>query len=136
MVNVTSGYDIFENMLSSIKYDPKELGLYTFFVRVGVIKYRPPRHEFFDFIREIGSSNLEPVLYQGHITNPEQLIFVFPERHLSVHEQRILMPKLKRHSQVGKIKSVDIITSSPLIIGDFLREMLTILTWPDDEENL
>ena len=129
----TSARDTFEHWLGDIKYDPADRGLYPFMARVGVVKYRPCRHECFEYLREMGSGEIEKVLYhkgtiEGHLT------FMFPERHMSVHEQRAFMHALSTHPTVDKVKCVDLITSCALMVGDFFGEMIRIITWPEDEE--
>ena len=110
---------------------------YPFFVRVGCVKACPPRHERFEFIREMGMSQIEDVI-QGNSLNSDNLTFVFPERHMSVHEQQAFMLKLATHPDAmsGKIKTVDILTSSALMISSFHREQILILEWEDDEHYL
>ncbi len=133
MNNFVSAGDTFENWLGDIKYDPTEQKLYPFMARVGVVKYRPPRHECFEYLREMGSGAIENVLYhKGEISGV--MAFVFPERHMSVHEQRTFMYSLVKHPTVKKVTQVDIITSCPLLVGDFHKEMIRIITWPEDEE--
>ena len=133
-VTVTTGGEMFEQMLGDIDYED-DLDLYPFKVRVGVVKYRPPRHEFFEFIRDMGSVHISSVLRGKPLSNHGCLTFVFPERWMSVHEQQIFMNQLKHHAEVDKIEQVDIITSSALMVGDFRREMIRILEWPDDDQN-
>ncbi len=133
MNNFTSLGEPLEEMLGDIKYDPKERGLYPFLARVGVCKYRPPRHSFFEYLINLGVGNIENVLYhKGEISGI--LTFVFPERHMSVHEQRAFMYELNKHPTVDKVTQVDIITSCPMLVGDFYGEMIRILTWDDDKE--
>lgn len=134
MSTVKSLANDIEELLGDINYDPKEFDIYPFFVRVGVVKYRPPRHSYFEWIREMGATLLDPLIYHKKIDMPESLTFVFPERHLSVHEQQHFMYRIVNHPQVDKIKSIDIITSSPLVVSDFMSDMIRILTWPADEE--
>lgn len=124
-----------DEMLGDINYSPdsKAGKLYPFFIRVGCVRRRPPRHSFWEYIREMGSSQIDRVL-KGYSLDSENLTFVFPERHMGVAEQQAFTHALSQHPDVDKIKSVDIITSSPLIIGGFIREQIRILSWPDDED--
>jgi len=80
-----------------------------------------PRHERFDIFRELGVKYIDKAL-NGDSIDQEHLVFVFPERHMSVHEQRAFMYNLGRNPNVKNIKSVDIISSSPLMVSDFSRE--------------
>ena len=121
--------DLFNEWLGGINYEGRDI--YPFKVRVGCIKAANPRHERFDFIREMGATQLDDVFFGKPITSSE-LTFVFPERHMSVHEQQAFMSVLNKHPDAKNIKTVDIITSCPLIIGNFPREMIRILQWEDD----
>lgn len=133
MTYVTSAGEIFEEMLGDINYED-DTNLYPFKVRVGIAKYRPPRHEFFEFIRDMGSVHINAVFKGTPLNHSGILTFVFPERWMSVHEQQAFMSKLAQHPEAKKIEQVDIITSSALMAGDFKRDMIRILEWPDDEE--
>jgi hypothetical protein len=90
-----------------------------------------PRHERFDFIREMGYADIERV-FSGAPFNKDVLTFVFPERHMSVHEQHSFMSVLNKHPDAANLKRVDILTSSPIQISSFHAEMIRILTWEDD----
>jgi len=129
MNSFVSAGDVFEKLLGDINY--KDTELYPFKCRVGVIKYRPPRHKFFEYIINLGAGHIEPILYHKKFKPSSVLTFVFPERHMSVHEQRSFMFQLVKHPQVKKIKQIDILTSSPLLVGDFRAEMIRIIEWPD-----
>jgi len=130
----TSIGDIFEHWLGDIKYDPKKRGLYPFMARVGVVKYRPPRHEAFEYLLNLGSGMIEDILYHKPGNIEGSLTFVFPERFMSIHEQRSFMWALCRHPQVDQVTGVDIITSSPMLVGDFYAEMIRIIEWDEDKE--
>jgi len=119
----------FDEMLGDIDYAPdSEAGkLYPFFVRVGCVKRRPPRHPFFEYFLEVGRTLIEPVMYHEEL-HASELSFVFPERWLGVAEQQAFTYNMEKHPEVDKIKSVDIITSSPLIIGSFMNDHIRILT--------
>ncbi len=121
--------DQFEEWLGKINYTKDSV--YPFRVRVGCVKAAPPRHERFEFIREMGAGKIDAV-FDGSPLGSDDLTFVFPERHMSVHEQQAFMSKLTKHPDADKIRTVDMITSSPLLIGNFVREQILILTWDDD----
>jgi hypothetical protein len=127
---LVSQSSMFEEMLGDID----DNDLYPFKVRVGVIKYRPPRHEYFEFFNQMGKPYIDPILYHKKFNPSKILTFVFPEAWMSVHEERMFMYRLRRHPEVSKIKLVDILTKSPMIIGDFRREMIRVITWPDDDK--
>ena len=131
--------DKFDEWLGGIHYtkDDECAKTYPFWVRVGCVKVAPPRHERFEYIREMGAAQIEDVM-QGNPLNSEHLTFVFPERHMSIHEQSTFMLKLAIHpdARSGKIKTVDMLTSCPLMISSFHREQILILQWEDDDHYL
>lgn len=131
-----SGTNIFDSMLGDIDYprDGDVGKLYPFKVRCGVVKNRAPRHEFFEYIVDMGKPDIERVLKHQPLRYnvPMDLTFVFPERWMAVKEQTEFMHALATHPDVGKIRSVDILTSSPVIITDFMKEQVRVLTWPED----
>ena len=137
MIAAASGNDLFDSMLGDIDY-PKNCDawkLYPFKVRCGVVKQRPPRHDFFQPILDMGKGDIDRVLDHRPLIQkpPMNLTFVFPERWMSVGEQVEFMSKLMLHPDVEKIECVDILTSSPLIIGGFLKQQVRILSWPNDK---
>ena len=138
MTTVCNVSDIFNEMLGDITYPPDSMleNLYPFKVRCGVVKRRSPRHDFFQFILDTGKENIERVLNRQPLrgNSPIDLTFMFPERWMGVKEQTEFMFALSTHPNVEKIKNVDIVTSSPIIISDFMREQVRILTWADDPE--
>jgi len=132
--NFTNVGSIFDQMLGDIGDYVDKLNIYPFKVRCGVIKYRPPRHEFFQWIKEMGAGDIEAII-KGESFNPSStLTFVFPEAHMSVHEEREFTVFLKNHPEVDKIKQVDILTKSPMLISSFTREMVRVVTWEDDKD--
>lgn len=131
--NFVSMGSIFEKMLGGINY-VDDLNLYPFKVRCGVITYRPPRHEFFEFIKEMGSMYIDPIIKGELFDPPSTLTFVFPEKHMSVHEEREFMVFLKDHPEVDKIKQIDILTKSPMLLSSFRSSMVRILEWDDDKD--
>lgn len=136
-MSIVTGGDMLDEILGDINYENNEraLGLYPFKVRVGVIKYRPPRHEFFEYILNMGMVDIEKILYDADNYKPaSKLTFIFPERWMSVHEQRCFMYELCKVKNVDMIEQVDIITSSPIMVSDFMACMIRIITWPDDEK--
>jgi len=134
-MKVSSAASIFEDLLGDIKYDPDSNAgcLYPFFIRVGLIQRRPPRHEFFQFFLDLGMADTVNVIERKRIRK-SSLTFVFPERWLGIAEQQGFMHAMATHPDVSKIKQVDLLTSSPLIIGDFLRDHIRIITWPEDKD--
>jgi hypothetical protein len=135
MVTAMSMGEVFDEMLGSIKYAPdsKTGQMYPFYVRVGCVKRRPPRHEYFEYIRDMGRGAVERICDHKPFVEEGSLGFIFPERWMGVAEQQAFMHSLVKHQDVSRIKSMDMITSSPLIIGDFMREHIVILSWEDDD---
>ena len=135
MATFVSGDTVFERLLGEISYpmdsDPGKL--YPFRVRCGVVKDRPPRHEFFEYLVDIGRMDIERVLMHKPLNCPH-LAFVFPERWMSVREQVQFMAKLMTHPNMEKIESLDLLTSSPMLIGHFMAQQVRILTWPEEDK--
>ena len=131
---IKSSASWFDQMLGDISYEPDSTAgrIYPFFVRVGCVKRRPPRHEFFEMVLDFGYALIDKVMYHEKI-DQKQLAFVFPERWLGVAEQQAFTHVLSKHPEAKLIDQVDIITSSPMIIGGFRSEQIRVLTWPDDE---
>ncbi len=132
-INVFTMGSWFDEMLGDIKYTPnsKTGKEFPFFVRVGCVKRRPPRHEFFEMFLNVGQVHINKVMFHEEI-NESELSFVFPERWMGVAEQQAFMYVMTKHPEVKNIKSVDIITSSPLIVGNFLKDHIRILSWDND----
>lgn len=124
--------DLFEEWLGDISEADQRTGdIYKFPVRVGCVKMAAPRHERFEFVREMGYTDIDRVFNKKPF-GKDVLTFVFPERHMSVHEQQAFMARLNDHPDAANLKRVDILTSSPIQISSFHREMIRILTWADD----
>jgi len=82
----------------------------------------------------MGTGYIDPI-FKGELFNPPStLTFVFPESHMSVHEEREFTVFLKDHPEVDKIKQVDILTKSPMLLSSFTRDMIRILVWEDDKD--
>ncbi len=105
-----------------------------FRVFCSVIKYRSPRHPYFEMFIEMGRGNIDKV-FSKESFRMNELIFIFPERWMSVHEQHVFMSKMKEHPDAveKKINNILLLTSSPLIVGSFTRESVRIITFEDDK---
>jgi hypothetical protein len=134
MVVANNLNSVIESMLGDIHYsvDSNPGKLYPFKVRVGCVKRRPPRHVFFEYALEMGRLYIERILDGSSLDGAKELTFIFPERWMNVAEQQKFMYAMLKHPEAGTIKKVDIITSSPLLISNFFREQIRILTWDDD----
>lgn len=105
-----------------------ELLQYPFKVRVAVVKDRPPRHPAFEYLLNIGSGNIDRVFDNLPIRG-SVLEFFMPERFMSVQEQQLFVMALAKHPDAATWERVDIITSSPIIITNFTRNQIRIVTW-------
>jgi len=123
-----------DEMLGDINYEDDEhaMELYPFKVRVGMPYRRPPRHKMWEFFLELGHLDIDRIFTNESFEGRDLLTFIFPERWMNVSEQRHFMWQLKKHPEVETLKQVDIITHSPLIIGDFRAPMIRVLKWEDD----
>lgn len=104
--------------------------------RVGVMKDIPPSDARFEYVREMGSAYIEPILLHEQFHLQSELTFVFPERHMSVHDEHAFIYMLVKHPQIraAKMTTIDVITKSPLIVGSFRRDDIRIFSQPHDNE--
>ncbi len=106
---------------------------YGFNLRVVCSKDIPPRHSIFSWIRGLGVSKYDEI-FSGELNMlPKDWLLAFPERHISVHEQKSLihqLVKLNREKKLG-MEQLDILTSSPMIISDTMMESLSIICFPN-----
>lgn len=105
-----------------------------FVVQLIVYKDIPPRDPRFEFNREMGMSFLDGIMNLKSCGLGGNLLFMFPERWLSVHEQRAFMWALDKNPDKKKITRIRIGTSCPLIVGDFTREDVRIVSFQNEEE--
>lgn len=100
----------------------------------------PPRDERFEFIREMGTGLIQVILEHKPLdfrvkTNDggQALQFTFPERWMSTQEEYIFYSKVATHPQIknAKMTIIDLITKSPLIIGNFLKDDILIFRADD-----
>ena len=133
MTHIQSAGDLFEEFLGDISYPPdSEAGkLFPFFVRLGVIKRRPPRHPYFEYIIDMGRADIEKICNKEPI-DKSHLTFVFPERWLGVAEKQAFMSLITENPSVEQIKQVDIVTNEPMIVGNFYSQQVRVVTWPED----
>ena len=129
----TSIDTIINEMLGDISYSPDSRpgSLYPFFVRVGVCFRRPPRHPYFEYLRDMGQEDINR-MFSGKALKKSELTFIFPERWLGVVEQQAFMVVVLKAHERNPITKVDIITASPMLVGDFMKEQIRILKWEDD----
>jgi len=134
METFTSGASVFEEMLGDIDYPEDSFAgkLYKFKCRVGCVKRRPPRHDYFEYILEMGVGDIDKVFKGESFDGKTHLTFVFPERYMAVTEQQAFTSILNNHPEADSLEQVDIITSCPMLIGSFHNVQIRILTWEDD----
>lgn len=137
-IQFASGTSFFDDMLGSIQQTERDREVYPhFLVRCALPYRRPPRHEFFAYVLEMGSGHLDNILVHRPGTLHDTLTLVFPERHLNVSEQQQLLARLNTHpdAKAGRITCVDIVTISPLVVSSLSRDQIRICRWPDDVES-
>jgi len=107
-------------------------------LRVLVPGYRvSPRHSMFDYFLDFGRGDIPKIIWNKPLTSHGDssihLIFVLPERWLSVHEQHMFIPWIVKHHQIDKITKVDIITQEALIVGNVGRDSIMLFEIPEDD---
>lgn len=139
MAGIQAVRNIHEEMFAGIdKRASAKIG-YPFPMRIAVPRGRSPRHPMFEYSREMGSGMLpdlmagRPLVRPG-TTKPVELLFMFPERHLEPWEQQCFNYLLAGNPSSDLFACVDVVTQSPLIVGDYVAEMIRITSWPDEEE--
>ncbi len=97
----------------------------------------PPRHSRFEYELNMGMAQIDAVLNHEPLNmstvtedGGQHIMFVFPERWLSTQEEYIFAGKLEEHPQIKKatLTIIDLVTKSPLIIGNFIKEDIRICT--------
>ena len=108
---------------------------FNIFWRVALM-WIPPRDERFDYIREMGSGqidavlNNEPLKMSATTSNGGQhIIFIFPERHMTTQEEYVFADCLVKHHQIvdAPLTIIDMVTKSPLLIGSLLADDIRII---------
>lgn len=106
-------------------------------IRCLAIVSRPSRDDYFELFRDVGKPNIDKALYNRPGLAPKPgsvLVFVFPERHMSVGEQRNFISTLHKHSESDNIERVDLVTSSPIILSDLFANQIMTVLWPEDDD--
>lgn len=129
MATKVSSLDAWFDNLSGGEWRDLPDTIYKFPVRVALPKFRPSRHECFELVREMGMGQALAAL-AGKPMEASPLI-VFPERYCSIQEQHVLMSAIVKNPT--KLKMFRLVTQSPLIISNFLRTQIRIVTWPEDQ---
>lgn len=100
---------------------------YHFRIRCLVPRDIPPRDPMFEYWLELGASVYDAI-FNGKSSLPilsEAHLFVFPERHLTIQEQRRFLHILNKNAQ--EVKEVLLITSSPIILADCPKDTILII---------
>jgi hypothetical protein len=102
-----------------------------FIQRCLVARDIPPRHERFDCVREIGCGRIDALLNNRPFTAFWNLEFYFPEQWMTPWEQQRFVPCIYHHPSTARLELLDILTGSPIIVGNFLASEVRILSTPD-----
>ena len=97
-----------------------------------VAKDIAPRSERFEFNRTFGQQFIPDIL--GRVDNPrikDELIIMFPEVCMSPFEQQRFVWCLEQGPCFKRLKVINFVTGSPLIVGNFLKEQVAILQTPE-----
>jgi hypothetical protein len=95
-----------------------------------VAKDISPRHPRFEYLRDLGSAMIEPILLDRPIPTIKRggtVSFYFPERWLTRWEEQRFVFCVWHHRSMMTLGRVNILTAGPLIVGDFVRESVRIL---------
>jgi hypothetical protein len=106
---------------------------YGFNLRVVVPTDIPARHSTFSWIRGMGVTKFDEI-FSGTLSYlPDEWLLAFPERHCSIVEQcGLILQMTKLNEKTGnRMKQLDIITSSPHIISDCMKEAISLISFPD-----
>lgn len=108
---------------------------YPFRLRVVIPIHIPPRDPRFEMCRAMGSAWIDSIMNGRPVDLPvpSELTFIFPEHHLTIHEQQRFLTALAAHPDTGKVARVDIVTQSVQIIQTVPAESL-VKVYPSDEE--
>lgn len=124
---------VFDSLCGSEPFEPVK-GSYPFGVRVLIPGPRiTPRHKLFDYFIDLGMPHIDPIIRHQplSIADGAGLLFVLPERWMSVHEQRLLLWRLKDHPDVAKVARVDIITQNALLVGGLDAGQVRVFNFKD-----
>lgn len=106
---------------------------YPFRLRVLVAGFAvTPRHSMFKYFIELGAGFIPKILKHEplNLRGGEKLLFVLPERWMSVHEQHSFLSRLWSHPDALLLDGVDIVTQSPLLVGGVAEGSLGMFDLP------
>jgi len=102
--------------------------IYDFDVKVCIAPRCPPRDPMFEYVINMGRGDMERLFVERKPLKTRIALWVFPERWLTVHEQQALMYVVDKCGLRGELQSLQMITHSPLIIGDFTRDHVRMIS--------
>lgn len=106
---------------------------YPFEIKVYVQKRPWLRDPNLEYLYMLGFGVLQDIFDREVINTTETLTLYFPERHLNLVEERSLYDRLKTYCP--KLKKLEIMTSSVLILQCTSHKNILILESPDEIEN-
>ena len=120
----------FESWFNFDVFEP----IYDFDVRVCLCTRVPPRDKMFEYFGSMGRADIERLFEDRKPLKTVNALWVFPENWLTVHEQQALMYVVDKCGLRGNLQSLHIITQSPLIVGDFTRGHIRIISTQVDRD--
>lgn len=109
--------------------------IYDFDVKVCIAPRVPPRDPMFEYVIYMGRGDMEQLFVKRQPLKTSHALWVFPENHLTVHEQQALMYVVDKCGLRGELQSLQMITQSPLIVSDFTRDHIRIISTKVDVES-
>lgn len=134
-VTITTPHSWFDHIVNG---DGRKLGNVKkrgFTIRAAIGGYKiTPRDKTFEFFLNLGKSAIIKVLFHKLIGR-QHLLFVLPERWMSIHEQSQFIPQLECHPDVmsGLLTQVDIVTQNSLMVSNFYDGELAIFNMDGSE---
>ena len=111
-----------------------KMPLYPFALSLLVFDPRySPRHPMFELWIDRGLDLIEKILDNQPLPGGDNLTlsFFFPERWMCPQEQRAFLSTLKRHPDVARVASVQIVSQCPLIILNAMAEQMAVYELKD-----
>lgn len=92
----------------------------------------PPRHEMWDFIRDMGMPHIEKVLFgqPGLVGVGDSMYFIFPDRWMIPAESMEFLHRLHEHPEIKACKKrtrVVVLTNQPYIVGSCMKEQVRMM---------
>lgn len=121
--------ELFGDISKTEQPEPARMAAFNTIYRVAV-PHSAPRNDRWEYLRDLGSGMIGDV-FAGRDISSSVWCFVFPERWMGVPEQHGFVAAIENHRQVRDrlVQRVDIVTHSALIVGNFVREQLRIVTF-------